>query len=222
MSAKTIIITAGGIGKRMGGDLPKQFLRIHNKVILFHTITRFYNYDNQAQILLTLPKEWLTYWNDLCISENFIIPHQVIIGGKERYHSIQKALAAATGDFIAVHDGVRPFVSTDTIARCFECAELNGTAIPVLEIKESLRLVSESISQSVNRAAYRTVQTPQVFQKSLLIEAYRRPFHSAITDDASLVEENGINISLVEGNEENIKVTTPFDLKIGEIIAMNF
>jgi 2-C-methyl-D-erythritol 4-phosphate cytidylyltransferase len=222
MSAKTIIITAGGIGKRMGGDLPKQFLRIHNKVILFHTITRFHDYDNQAQILLTLPEEWLTYWNDLCISENFIIPHQVIIGGKERYHSIQKALAAATGDFIAVHDGVRPFVSNDTIARCFKCAELNGTAIPVLEIKESIRLVTESLSQSVNRAVYRTVQTPQVFQKSLLIESYKRPFHSGITDDASLVEENGINISLVEGNEENIKLTTPFDLKIGELIAMNF
>jgi 2-C-methyl-D-erythritol 4-phosphate cytidylyltransferase len=214
---KTIIITAGGIGKRMGGTLPKQFLPIQGRPLLFYTIERFYEYDSNIEILLTLPEDWRSYWEALCEEHSFTLPHQVISGGKERYHSIKLALAHSAGKLVGVHDGVRPFVSTETIARCYEKAHLDGSAVPVMPIKESLRkLTDETLSVSVERSAFRSVQTPQVFERSILMSAYERPFHDAITDDASLVEENRIKIYLVEGNEENIKITTPLDLAFCE------
>ena len=221
MVNKSIIITAGGIGKRMGGTLPKQFLPLHGKPLLFYTIERFYEYDPKIEILLTLPQDWLSYWQSLCEEFSFSIPHQVISGGKERYHSIQLALAHSTGNLVGVHDGVRPFVSIETISRCYEKAQLDGSAIPVMHIKESLRMLTdETLSVSVERSAYRSVQTPQVFERNILVSAYERNFHDAITDDASLVEENGTTIYLVEGNEENIKVTTPLDLSFCEFILL--
>ena len=219
MSDKTIIITAGGIGKRMGGNLPKQFLNIAGKPILFHTINCFYNFDNNAQILVTLPANWKSYWNELCEKHDFTIPHIVVSGGEERYHSIQLALVQATGKYIAVHDGVRPLVSLDTITRSFDSASEFGTGIPVLPIKDSLRDVTNSTSVAVNRTNYRIVQTPQVFERELLLNAYSRPFHSGITDDASLVEESGVSVHLVEGNEENIKITTQLDLNFCELLV---
>jgi 2-C-methyl-D-erythritol 4-phosphate cytidylyltransferase len=221
MVKKSIIITAGGIGKRMGGTLPKQFLPLQGKPLLFYTIERFYEYDPKIEILLTLPQDWLSYWQSLCEEFSFSIPHQVISGGKERYHSIQLALAYSTGNLVGVHDGVRPFVSIETISRCYEKAQLDGSAIPVMHIKESLRMLTdETLSVSVERSAYRSVQTPQVFQRNILVSAYERPFHDAITDDASLAEENGTTIYLVEGNEENIKITTPLDLSFCEFILL--
>ncbi len=218
MCDKTIIITAGGIGKRMGGDLPKQFLNIAGKPILFHTINCFYNFDNHAQILVTLPANWKSYWNELCEKHGFTIPHIVVSGGEERYHSIQLALVQAKGKYIAVHDGVRPLVSLNTIARSFDSAKEFGTGIPVLPIKDSLRNITNSTSVAVNRTNYRIVQTPQIFERNILLNAYNRAFHSGITDDASLVEESGMKIHLVEGNEENIKITTQLDLNFCEFL----
>ena len=221
MVKKSIIITAGGVGKRMGVTLPKQFLPLQGKPLLFYTIERFYEYDPKIEILLTLPQDWLSYWKSLCEEFSFSIPHQVISGGKERYHSIQLALAHSTGNLVGVHDGVRPFVSVETINRCYEKAQNDGSAIPVLHIKESLRkLTDETLSVSVERSAYRSVQTPQVFQRNVLVSAYERPFHDGITDDASLAEENGTTIYLVEGNEENIKITTPLDLSFCEFLLL--
>ncbi len=221
MVKKSIIITAGGVGKRMGVTLPKQFLPLQGKPLLFYTIERFYEYDPKIEILLTLPQDWLSYWQSLCEEFSFSIPHQVISGGKERYHSIQLALAHSTGNLVGVHDGVRPFVSIETISRCYEKAQLDGSAIPIMHIKESLRMLTdETLSVSVERSAYRSVQTPQVFQRNVLVSAYERPFHDAITDDASLAEENGTTIYLVEGNEENIKITTPLDLSFCEFLLL--
>ena len=221
MVKKSIIITAGGVGKRMGVTLPKQFLPLQGKPLLFYTIERFYEYDPKIEILLTLPQDWLSYWQSLCEEFSFSIPHQVISGGKERYHSIQLALAHSTGNLVGVHDGVRPFVSIETISRCYEKAQLDGSAIPIMHIKESLRMLTdETLSVSVERSAYRSVQTPQVFQRNILVSAYERPFHDAITDDASLAEENGTTIYLVEGNEENIKITTPLDLSFCEFLLL--
>lgn len=220
---KSIIITAGGMGKRMGGKLPKQFLPINGRPLLFYTIERFYEYDQQIEILLTLPEDWRSYWQDMCSKNQFTIPHLVISGGKERYHSIQLALKLSKGKYVGVHDGVRPFVSIETIERCFESAITNGSGVPILPIKESLRKITDDkLSVSVERSQYRSVQTPQVFERSILVNAYERPFHDAITDDASLVEENGTTIYLVEGNEENIKITTPLDLAFGELILKNY
>jgi 2-C-methyl-D-erythritol 4-phosphate cytidylyltransferase len=215
----TIIITAGGTGKRMGSDLPKQFLNLVGKPILFHTIEQFYRYDESAQILLTLPEAWKNYWEETCFQHSFSIPHTVLIGGEERFHSIQKALEYATGDCIAVHDGVRPMVSLETIARCFESALKFGSGIPVLPMKESIReITNENNSMSVPRANYRIVQTPQVFKREILVASYQQMFHSQITDDATLVEENNFHVYLVKGNEENIKITTPLDLAMCELI----
>lgn len=213
MHDNTIIITAGGIGKRMGGNLPKQFLVVGEMPILMQTISRFYTFDNQAQILVTLPEAWKTYWEELCVQYQFTIAHTLLTGGKERYHSIQGALKLAKGKFVAVHDGVRPNVSQETIQRCFDSAKTTGSGIPVLEVSESLReLLPNGKSQAVIRSNYRSVQTPQVFEKSMLEQAYQLPFHEGITDDASLVEEAGFTVSLVEGNVENVKITTPNDL----------
>ncbi len=213
MHDNTIIITAGGIGKRMGGNIPKQFLLFQGQPILMKTIACFYTYDNQAQILVTLPEAWKSYWSELCEQYQFSIPHTLLSGGKERYHSIQCALKLAKGKFVAVHDGVRPNVSQETIQRCFDAAKNTGSGIPVLEVTESLReLLPDGTSKAVVRSNYRSIQTPQVFERSLLEKAYKLPFHEGITDDASLVEEAGFIISLVEGNVENIKITTLGDL----------
>ena len=213
MHENTIIITAGGIGKRMGGDIPKQFLLLGDTPILMQTIACFYTFDTHAQLLVTLPEEWKSYWKELCDKHQFTVPHTLISGGKERYHSIQLALEHATGKFVAVHDGVRPNVSQETIQRCFVSARNTGSGIPVLEITESLReLLPDGTSKAVVRSNFRSVQTPQVFESSLLEKAYKLPFHAGITDDASLVEEAGFTISLVEGNVENIKITTRGDL----------
>ena len=213
MHENTIIITAGGTGKRMGGDIPKQFLLLGETPILMQTIARFFTFDNHAQLLVTLPEEWKSYWKELCDKHQFKVSHTLISGGKERFHSIQLALQHAIGNFVAVHDGVRPNVSQETIQRCFASARNTGSGIPVLEVTESLRqLLPDGTSKAVIRSNFRSVQTPQVFERSLLETAYKRPFHIGITDDASLVEEAGFTISLVEGNVENIKITTRGDL----------
>jgi 2-C-methyl-D-erythritol 4-phosphate cytidylyltransferase len=219
MQEHTIIITAGGIGKRMGADLPKQFLCLAGKPILMHSIEKFYSFDKNAQLILTLPEDWIQYWKELCEQHKLSIPHEIVSGGEERFHSIQNALQKVKGKFIAIHDGVRPLVSLKTIQAAFDSAKFYGSGIPVLAVKESIReVLNENSSIALQREKYRIVQTPQVFEANLLQKAYQLSFHSKITDDASLVEEAGFGIFLVDGNEENIKITTPLDLTIGEII----
>ncbi len=214
----SVIITAGGIGKRMGSEIPKQFLEIGGLPILMHTITCFYSYDKNCQIILTLPKEWELYWKELIQQHNFKIEHFIVSGGIERYDSIKNALSVCTKEIIAVHDGVRPLVSQDTINRCFSVAKEKGSAIPTLILKESIRKIVGNLTESIERINYLTVQTPQFFRFDMLKNAYKIPFHTAITDDASLVEEAGYEISVTTGNEENIKITTPFDIKIAELL----
>jgi 2-C-methyl-D-erythritol 4-phosphate cytidylyltransferase len=218
MNKFSVIITAGGIGKRMGGDLPKQFLELNNLPMLMHTIRVFHDFDSSAQLILTLPAEWQEYWATLCAKHQFNIPHQVVDGGKERYHSIQNALNYCQGDYVAIHDGVRPFVDQKTLMNCWNGVQEFGAVIPVLALKESLRKVGENESNSVNRSEFRIVQTPQCFKKDILLVAYQKSFHEGITDDASLVEEAGYVIHLVEGNEQNIKITTPTDLRFADFL----
>lgn len=213
----TFIITAAGIGKRMGTPTPKQFILIHGKPVLIHTLECFYKYDSTAQILLTLPIEWVSFWKDLLIEHNCKVPHTIISGGVERYDSIKNALAEAKGSIIAVHDGVRPAVSNRTIQNCIDAAQKNGSGVPYLPIKESIRKIGNNTSMAIDRKEYVLIQTPQVFKAEILRSAYNIPYHDAITDDASLVEEAGHSITLVLGNEENIKITTPTDLKIAAL-----
>ena len=212
----SVIITAGGIGKRMGSDLPKQFLEINGKPILLHTLEKFYHFDPSIQLILTLPSEWKSYWKELMIEHQCKIPHLIVEGGKERYNSIKNALEFSQGHFIAVHDGVRPLVSNDTIKRCFDAVKQFGQVVPVIPLKESLRKLIEERTQAVSRSEYVHVQTPQCFSKESLLAAYNLPFHDNITDDATLLEEAGFRIHCVEGNEENIKITSQMDMKIAE------
>lgn len=214
----SVIITAGGIGKRMGKKLPKQFIQLNEKPILMYTLERFYHFDPQMQLILTLPLEWKSYWDDLVDEYDFAIPHRVVSGGSERYHSIKNALAYCTGDIIAIHDGVRPLVSEDTLDSCFRLVEKLKAVIPVVPITESLRKRSIDGSTPVNRTEYILVQTPQVFTREIITNAYNRTYHAGITDDASLVEESGIKVFTVPGNEENIKITTQTDLAIAEFL----
>lgn len=214
---ETIIITAGGKGLRMGKKIPKQFLLIRNKPILFYTMEQFYNYNDLIEIILVLPAHHIQYWESLIQDLNFRIPHIVVEGGSTRYHSIKNGLEKANGDLIGVHDGVRPFVSTGVISTVFESAKRNGASIPVLPLTESIREVVGEFSTAKDRSLYRSVQTPQCFRSNILKSAYQEPYQSVFTDDASVVEANNVAVTLVNGNEENIKITTPFDFKIAEL-----
>jgi len=216
---KIAIIVAGGAGIRMQAPIPKQFIELHGKPILMHTLESFHRYSGAIQLILVLPSVQINFWKELCTIHSFNIQHQIVIGGKTRYESVKNALKIIQiKSLVAVHDGVRPFVSNDTIARCFEEAENHGSAIPVMNLEESIRHITENSSESIDRTAYKIVQTPQVFDSEILKKAYEQNFSAMFTDDASVVEASGIEIHLVEGNRENIKITTGFDLEIAETI----
>ncbi|RYM35762.1 2-C-methyl-D-erythritol 4-phosphate cytidylyltransferase [Brumimicrobium glaciale] len=215
---QSVIITAGGIGKRMKSDLPKQYISVQGLPVLMHTINKFYAYDAEMQIVISLPKDFIQMWKDLCEKHEFNIPHEITEGGIERYHSIKNALQKVKGEIVMVHDAVRPLVSIQTISNVTEKAKSKGAAIPVLPIKDTLRKGDSENSQHQDRSEFWIVQTPQAFKLDLLQEAYQIPYSSAVTDDASLVEAMGKQVFLTEGNEENIKITTPFDLKLVEFL----
>lgn len=214
---ETIIITAGGIGKRMGSDIPKQFIELNGTPILMHTIQKFYSYKNTIQIIVVLPKNHIDYWNELIKKHNFKIKHQVVKGGKERFDSIKNGLSLAKGDLIGIHDAVRPFVSVEVIKNCFNNLHKYQVVIPVVSLKESIRQVIGDLSKSVDRNQYKIVQTPQCFVRDVILKAYNQPYSNLFTDDASVVEQLNIPIHLINGNEENIKITTPADLAIANL-----
>ena len=212
-----VIIVAGGKGERMNANIPKQFLELHGKPILIHTMEAFYRFDNTMQIMLVLPETQIDYWNALCKKHAFAVLHNIVIGGQTRFNSVQNGLKMVQApSLVAVHDGVRPLVSSSTIARCFDAAGKYDAAIPVIDLIDSIRQVNEDESLSVDRTKYKLVQTPQVFDAELLKKAYEQEFSALFTDDASVVEALGTKIHLVEGNRENIKITTEIDLKMAE------
>lgn len=218
-----VIIVAGGKGLRMGSDIPKQFLPINGKPILMHTIERFRAYSDQLQIILVLPHEQQEYWRELCQLYHFTVEHVVVDGGETRFHSSQNGLAAIpqTADgVVGIHDGVRPFVSVEVIDRCYETAREEYACIPVLPVTDTLRFINDAgQGRNVLRSDYRIVQTPQTFDIGLLRRAFNQPYQESFTDDASVVESLGCSVTMVEGNRENIKVTTPFDLTIAKCIC---
>lgn len=216
MSKFSVIITAGGIGKRMGASLPKQFILIKEKPILMYCVEKFYHFDPKAQLIITLPEDWKEYWEDQIEEHDFRVPHRVVSGGAERYDSIKNALQHCHGEYVAVHDGVRPLVSEDTIKACFERVKRKDAVIPVVPLKESIRVIENGGTKAVDRSQYITVQTPQCFKKEVLENAYSLPFDSTVTDDACLVERIGVVVETVKGNDENIKITTKSDLALAE------
>ena len=217
---QAVIIVAGGKGMRMGADIPKQFLPIAGKPILMKTLERFYSYNKNIQIVLVLPQTQQEYWRSLCKEYDFNVPHKVANGGETRFHSVKNGLEAVdkSAELIGVHDGVRPFVSLQVIEDCYKEAQKSGAAIPVIDVFETVRHIKEGISATVPRNEYKLVQTPQVFNAELLRNAYTQPFSDFFTDDASVVEAYNHKIELVSGNRENIKITTPYDMKIAEVL----
>jgi 2-C-methyl-D-erythritol 4-phosphate cytidylyltransferase len=216
-----IIIVAGGKGLRMGSDIPKQFLPIGGKPVLMRTLERFRQYSPSLQIILVLPKAQQDYWQKLCKEYAFDIDYQLADGGETRFHSVQNGLAKIPDNaqgVVGVHDGVRPFPSIDVIRNCYETAREKKAVIPVIPVVETVRHLKGDTSVTVPRNDYRLVQTPQTFDIQLLKAANRQPYNEGFTDDASVVETFGFNITLVEGNRENIKITTPYDLKIAEVL----
>ena len=216
---RSTIIVAGGSGKRMGGSIPKQFLLLKGKPLLCWTIQAFRTFDADMPIIVVLPEAQIPIWKSLCIGHSFLVEHEVVAGGEERYHSVRNGLAAVTHEgLVAVHDGVRPLVSVELIARCFAAAEEHGAAIPVVPISSSVRKVSAEGNTAVERSTLRLVQTPQCFQIPLLRKAFELPYDPAFTDEATLVERTGVKVHLVEGEENNIKVTTVLDLRFVELL----
>lgn len=216
---KHIIIVAGGKGLRMGGEIPKQFLPIGGKPVLMRTIEAFHLYDNTIHVVLVLPVSQQAYWRELCKKYSFELPHEVADGGETRFHSVMNGLALVEGEgLVGVHDGVRPFVSQEVITRCYAEAGTKKAVIPVIGVVETVRRLEGTDSVTVPRDQYKMVQTPQVFDVALLQRAYQQKYTEMFTDDASVVEALGEKVFLVEGNRENIKLTTPFDLKLAEML----
>ncbi len=216
---KYAIIVAGGKGERMQNKLPKQFLSIKGKPLLMHTLNRFYQFDSSIDIILVLPVNQKEFWQVLCQEYNFHIPHHIVAGGETRFHSVLNGLSTITGDgLVAIHDGVRPFVDSETISRCFSEAQIKGNAVPSIELFESIRYFDRSKNKALNRANYCLIQTPQVFKVNLLQKAYTQTFKTTFTDDASVLEAIGEKINLVKGNKENIKITTPYEMEIAESV----
>ena len=218
---KYAIIVAGGKGLRMGGELPKQFIPVEGRPVLMRTLDAFHACDASIQLILVLPHDHQAYWHELCAQYQFAVPHRIADGGATRFHSVQSGLSLvdAPEALVAVHDGVRPFVSPEVIRRCYAEAEAHGAVVPVIPVVETVRQLVGEGSKTVARDAYRLVQTPQTFRATLLRRAYEQPYCDAFTDDASVVEALGSAVSLVDGNRENIKLTTPFDLIVAKALV---
>lgn len=214
---KFSIIVAGGVGARMQSELPKQFLEIQNIPIIIHTINKFA--DISDQIILVLPKDFIEYWQ---ILQAKYLPNINIVlatGGATRTQSVKNGLAmiAEPDGLVAIHDAARPFVSSQNIHQCYSAAEKSGSGVLMVPLKDSIRKLQPNGSVQCDRTQYVLMQTPQIFQLAVLRKAYAE-VDGEYTDDASLVEANGHTITLVEGTYENIKITTPEDLLLGEAI----
>ncbi len=217
------IIVAGGVGSRFGTTLPKQFVALGGKPMLMRTIDAFYRYDALMEIIVALPSEYVSLWLDLCTTHKFVTPHRVAEGGTTRFESVRNALFSipdAEG-LVAVHDGARPLVTQKVIATAFETAARTGSAIPTIPVTDSIRQLDRNGSHAVSREQLVAVQTPQTFDLQLLKDAYTTPFSPLFTDDASVVEYRGNEVSLFLGDVNNIKITHPIDLKTAEWLLAN-
>lgn len=214
----SVIIVAGGKGLRVGGELPKQFQLVGGEPMLMHTIRAFYTYSESMRIVVVLPQVSQPYWTQLCEKYQFKLPHIVVDGGETRFHSVQNGLELISdNETVAVHDGARPFVTCQLIERCFNASvEKHIGVIPVIDEVNSVRQITGTESRVINREQLKLVQTPQVFPADELKKAYQTEYNSSFTDDASVAEKWGIKIMLVDGEEKNIKITTPFDLALAQ------
>ena len=208
------LIVAGGSGQRMQTDIPKQFIKINGLPVLMHTISAFRNYSIPIQIILVLPDNEIENWKALVSQFEFEDVNKIVSGGKTRFRSVQNGLKfVQENDLVAIHDGVRPMITKNIIRDNFLTAEKYGNAVTAVSIKDSLRKISQGISSSVDRNDFRIVQTPQTFKGDVILKAYKQDYKSSFTDDASVVENDGVRIHLVDGDYRNIKLTTSEDLE---------
>lgn len=214
------IIVAGGSGTRAKTKVPKQFVELTGKPLLLHTLEQFVRYNPQLHLLLVLARSEWPRWQELAEKHQFAQTVTLVPGGKERFYSVQAGVEALPDetDIVAVHDGVRPFVPAGLLNRCFLVAEEAGSAVPVVPVRDTLRHRQQDAWQLVPRSEYRLMQTPQVFRAQWLRDAYRQPFQHSFTDDASVVEAASYSIHYVEGEEQNFKVTSPYDLRLAELL----
>jgi 2-C-methyl-D-erythritol 4-phosphate cytidylyltransferase len=219
LQKRIVIIVAGGSGTRMNPDIPKQFLPLSGLPVLMHTINVFRKFDPDIKIVIALPRDYISFWNTLCIKYNFEAKLDLATGGETRVRSVKNALMLAEdSDFIAIHDGVRPLVSEETIRKAFEDAAIFGNAIPVIPLNESVRKSEKGKNTPVPRNSLYIVQTPQVFKTALIQKAYSSIKNDNFTDDATVLETTGEKIHLFDGSRENIKITYPDDLIIAEAL----
>ena len=219
MAKRGVIIVAGGSGRRMGGALPKQFMMLDNEPILARSINRMHKALPAAEIVVVLPEEHVELWKNIAARFD-VARHKIALGGKERFHSVKNGLEALSDEvcIVGIHDAVRPLASKKLVIKLFLEAENNTAVIPVVAPIDSYRIVEGDDSRIIDRSALRMVQTPQVFQAEALRKAYEQPFSTTFTDDASVMEAAGHKVTLVEGERENIKITTPSDMLIAEAI----
>ena len=212
---KYIVIVAGGQGTRMSGTLPKQFITLAGKPILQHTLELFD--DNYYDIVLVMNPEFVDFWKDLVQQQSIAVKHKIIAGGSTRAESVKNGvMSLEKNSLVAVHDAVRPFVTSDLLEKLFVSASNTGSACPIIELKDTLREITAKSSMTVPRSNYRAVQTPQVFQTEKLQTAFSLPNFEEYTDEASLYQAAGNSVTLVKGEEQNIKITVPNDLLFAE------
>jgi 2-C-methyl-D-erythritol 4-phosphate cytidylyltransferase len=217
------IIVAGGKGTRIKSKLPKQFLELNGIPVLLHTLNAFFKYSENIKIILVLPQDDLELWNDIIKKFNFNKPIALTIGGDSRFQSVKKGLEKIEGNgLVAIHDGVRPLVSVDIIKSSFELAAINKSAVASVPLKDSIRITDhDNNNKAVDRSKFRLIQTPQTFDVALIKAAYEMKEDASLTDDASVAEHAGHNIFLFEDSYENIKITTPEDLIVAEVLLKN-
>ncbi len=216
-----VIFVAGGIGRRMGREIPKQFIPVGDRPLLMHAILAFEAFDPELKKIVALPRDHIDFWKSLCQQFQFTTAHEIVPGGETRFESVKNACNIIQEDqgLTAVHDGVRPFPPAPMIRRIFDAAQVHKAAIPCLSTPDSIRITDNNGSTVAPRDQIKRIQTPQVFHTRLIKKAYLQPWQRSFTDDASVVEKMGIKIHLVPGDEENLKVTTPLDLKIAIMLA---
>lgn len=224
------LIVAGGKGTRFGSVVPKQFLEMNGKPVLLHTLEAFCRYSEKIAIILVLPEEEISLWQET--AEKYHFQKSLIIqsGGPTRFHSVEKGLEKISGDgLVAIHDGVRPLVTTDIIAKSFKLAAAHGCAVAAVNVKESIRMVDSGQSNTfpfqnstaVDRGLYKNIQTPQTFDVGMIKKAYFSHGDPSATDDAIVAERAGHSIFLFEGSYSNIKITTPEDLLIAAALHVH-
>jgi len=213
-----VIVVAGGTGTRMQSVVPKQFMRIGGEPILVHTLRQFVEWDAHIKIIVVMHADLIAEWRELAKVNCPEIEHHVVPGGKERFDSVKAGLTCIEDAeaVVGIHDAVRPLVTKATLERCYTVAHQKGSAIPCVPVTDSIRMVDGEASKHLDRSVLRAVQTPQCFKLNLLVQAYNLPYQTSFTDDASVLEAAGIEVHLVEGNRENIKITNPEDLLVAE------